>query len=126
MKFVVYREDYIKNITKHQKDLWAYGISGDLPIILLTIEDEEDINLVISMIKFYSYLKLKGVKTDLVIYNNEEVSYDEPLQNILHLPDKRACSFFHSCYQSSTRFRNLAKRPFHHLELFFPGALWGL
>ncbi len=74
------REDYIKNITKHQKDLWAYGISGDLPIILLAIEDEEDINLVISMIKFYSYLKLKGVKTDLVIYNNEEVSYDEPLQ----------------------------------------------
>lgn len=74
------REGYIRNIKKHQKDLWAYGISGDLPIVLLTIEDEEDINLVISMIKFYSYLKLKGVKMDLIIYNNEEVSYDEPLQ----------------------------------------------
>ena len=74
------REKYIRNIKKHQKDLWAYGISGDLPIILLTIDDEDDVNLVTTMIKFYSYLKLKGVKIDLVIYNDEEVSYDEPLQ----------------------------------------------
>lgn len=74
------REQYIRNIKKHQKDLWAYGISGDLPIVLLTIDDENDINLVINMIKFYSYLKLKGVKMDLIIYNDEELSYDEPLQ----------------------------------------------
>ena len=75
-----YREQYIRNIKKHQKDLWAYGISGDLPIVLLTIEDENDISLVITIIKFYSYLKLKGVKIDLIIYNDEELSYDEPLK----------------------------------------------
>ena len=74
------REEYIKNISKHQKDLWSYGISGDLPIIMLVIEKEGDINIVFTMIKFHYYLKLKGVKLDLVIYNNEEISYDEPLQ----------------------------------------------
>ena len=74
------REEYIKNISKHQKDLWSYGISGDIPIIMVVIEKEEDINLVFPMIKFHYYLKLKGVKLDLVIYNNEEISYDEPLQ----------------------------------------------
>ena len=74
------RAEYIKNIKKHQKDLWAYGISGDLPIVLLTIEDESDINLVLNMVKFYIYMKLKGVNLDFVIYNNEEISYDEPLQ----------------------------------------------
>ncbi|EKQ50568.1 MULTISPECIES: glucoamylase family protein [unclassified Clostridium] len=74
------REDYIMNISKHQKDLWPYGISGDLPIVMVVIEKEEDINLVFTMIKFHSYLRLKGVKLDLVIYNNEEISYDEPLQ----------------------------------------------
>ncbi|MGN0145155.1 MAG: GH36-type glycosyl hydrolase domain-containing protein, partial [Clostridium sp.] len=74
------RENYIKNINKHQKDLWAYGISGDLPIVFLTIEDESDINLVLNMVKFYAYMKIKGVKIDFVIYNNEEISYDEPLQ----------------------------------------------
>jgi cellobiose phosphorylase len=80
------REEYIKNISKHQKDLWAYGISGDLPIIMLVIENEEDISLVYTMVKFHHYLKLKGVKLDLVVYNNEEISYDEPLQkNIMEV-----------------------------------------
>ena len=74
------REEYIKKISKHQKDLWSYGISGDLPIIMLGIEKEVDINIVFTMIKFHHYLKIKGVKLDLVIYNNEETSYDEPLQ----------------------------------------------
>ena len=77
------REEYIKNISKHQKDLWSYGISGDLPIIMLCIEKEGDVNIVSTMIKFHYYLKLKGVKLDLVICNNEEISYDEPLQKII-------------------------------------------
>ncbi|WP_017212033.1 GH36-type glycosyl hydrolase domain-containing protein [Clostridium beijerinckii] len=80
------REEYIRNISRHQKDLWAYGISGDLPIIMLAIENEEDINLVYTMVKFHNYLRIKGVKLDLIIYNNEEVSYDEPLQkNIMEV-----------------------------------------
>ena len=74
------REEYITNIKKHQKDLWAYGISGDLPIIMAVIERQEDINLAFDLMKFHYYSKLKGVKLDLVIYNNEEISYDEPLQ----------------------------------------------
>ncbi|SFC75903.1 GH36-type glycosyl hydrolase domain-containing protein [Clostridium uliginosum] len=74
------REEYIKNISKYQRDLWAYGISGDLPIVFLTIENTDDINLVANMLNLHYYLKLKGVKLDLIIYNNEEMSYDEPLQ----------------------------------------------
>lgn len=77
------RENYIKNISMHQKDLWAFGISGDLPIVLVTIDDEREIKLIDSVIKFYYYMKHKGVKIDLVIYNNEELSYDEPLQKSL-------------------------------------------
>lgn len=74
------REEYIKNISKYQKDLWAYGISGDIPIVMVTVQSEDDINIIINMLKFHYYLKIKGVKLDLIIYNNEEVSYDEPLQ----------------------------------------------
>jgi cellobiose phosphorylase len=78
------REEYIININKHQKDLWAYGISGDIPIIMAVIEKDEDTKLVADAIKFHYYLKLKGVKLDLVIYNNEEISYEAPLKkNIL-------------------------------------------
>lgn len=77
------RKDYIKNISKHQKDLWAFGISGDIPIALVVIDDEKDINLIIQVLRFHYYMRNKGVKIDLIIYNNEELSYDEPLQKSL-------------------------------------------
>ncbi|NME83091.1 glucoamylase family protein [Clostridium sp. SM-530-WT-3G] len=77
------RENYIKNISKHQKDLWAFGISGDIPIMLIVIDDEKDISLIIQVLKFHYYMRNKGVKIDLVIYNDEELSYDEPLQKSL-------------------------------------------
>jgi len=74
------RENSIKNISKHQKDLWAYGISGDLPIIFTTIKEEKNVHILGSIIKLHHYLKIKGIKSDLVIYNEEAASYDEPLQ----------------------------------------------
>ncbi len=74
------REDYIRNISMNQENLWAYGISGDLPIILLVIYGEEDIDLLRQTINMHYYFRNKGIKCDLVIYNEEEVSYEEPLQ----------------------------------------------
>ena len=74
------REEYIKNINMNQENLWAYGISGDLPIILLIIYGEEDIDLLRQVINMHYYFKNKGIKSDLIIYNEEEASYEEPLQ----------------------------------------------
>lgn len=75
------REDYIKNIQKHQKDLWPYGISGDIPIVLLIIRHENDLDFVRQLINAHEYWGIKGLKVDLVILNLEEVSYSQPLQN---------------------------------------------
>ena len=78
------REDYIKNITKNQQDLWAYGISGDLPIALALVKSEEDMDLIRGMLKMHYYWRIKGLKVDLIIYNNEESSYEQPLhKNIM-------------------------------------------
>lgn len=74
------REEYIRNISMNQENLWAYGISGDLPIILLIIYGEEDIDLLRQVINMHYYFKNKGIKSDLIIYNEEEASYEEPLQ----------------------------------------------
>lgn len=74
------REDYIRNISMNQESLWAYGISGDLPIILLVIEGEDDIDLLRQVINMHYYFRNKGIKSDLIIYNEEEISYEEPLQ----------------------------------------------
>ena len=74
------REDFIKNISKCQQDLWAYGISGDLPIVMVLAKTEEDIGFVRTMIKMQCYWRKKGLKVDLLIYNDEKANYEQPLQ----------------------------------------------
>jgi cellobiose phosphorylase len=74
------REEYIKNIKFNQQDLWAYGISGDLPLAMVLVKNEDDMDLARGMIRMHYYWKSKGLKVDLLIYNDEETSYEQPLQ----------------------------------------------
>ncbi|MBF0244105.1 MAG: cyclic beta 1-2 glucan synthetase, partial [Planctomycetes bacterium] len=64
-----------------QSGLWSYGISGDLPIVLLRITDGEKIELARQLIKGHSYLRLKGLSVDLVILNEEVTVYRQSLQD---------------------------------------------
>ncbi len=69
-----------------QPGLWAYGISGDIPIVIVTIKDYKDYELVKEALLAHAYLKMRGLKTDLVIINEEDESYDQTLyQQLLHL-----------------------------------------
>jgi len=70
----------LKNLPKRiysQSKLWKYGISGDLPIILVKIEDLNDMHVVQEVLKAYEFFRTKNIKTDLVILNKEENSYDQ-------------------------------------------------
>jgi cyclic beta-1,2-glucan synthetase len=60
--------------------LWSYGISGDLPIILVVIRDQKDISILRRTLNAHEYLKIKGLKIDLVVFNLEEDSYIQPIQ----------------------------------------------
>ena len=53
--------------TKGQPGLWAYGISGDKPIILAFIADFDQTSLVAQLLTAHTYLRLKGLETDLVL-----------------------------------------------------------
>ena len=75
------REQYIKDIHHSQEDLWPFGISGDLPIVLLVIDKDEDMDILRQVINMHYYWKVLGLKSDLIIYNEEASSYEEPLQN---------------------------------------------
>ncbi|HLV80742.1 MAG TPA: glucoamylase family protein, partial [Chthonomonadaceae bacterium] len=66
-----------------QSHLWAHGISGDLPIVVVTIGDAQDMDLVRQMLLAHAYWLARGLKVDLVILNEEAVSYDQPLQQQL-------------------------------------------
>jgi cellobiose phosphorylase len=66
-----------------QSRLWAYGISGDLPIIVITIGNARDIRTVREAIQAQIYWRARGLKTDLVILNEEAVGYEQPLSEEL-------------------------------------------
>ena len=50
----------IKN-KRGQSGLWSYSISGDMPIVLVQIEDSSNIDLVKQMVQAHLYWRLKGL-----------------------------------------------------------------
>jgi cyclic beta-1,2-glucan synthetase len=63
-----------------QSGLWPHAISGDLPIVLLRIDDIEDIAQVRQLLRAHEYWRLKRLGVDLVIVNERAASYTQDLQ----------------------------------------------
>ncbi|MBN1631580.1 MAG: cyclic beta 1-2 glucan synthetase, partial [Thermoleophilia bacterium] len=58
-----------------QPGLWRFGISGDLPIVLVRIGDRSRIDLVKQTLQAHAYWRLKGLAADLVILNEDFSGY---------------------------------------------------
>ncbi len=76
-------EQYLLNNHKGQASLWPYGISGDRPIVLITLEKTDDLTLLYELLKAHEYWRLKNLKVDLVILSHEENSYQNPLHSLI-------------------------------------------
>lgn len=63
-----------------QSDLWALGISGDLPIVLFIISDAEDIGRLQEVLAAAEYWRMRQLAVDLVILNDRASSYVQDLQ----------------------------------------------
>jgi cellobiose phosphorylase len=70
----------LKNL-RGQSGLWGYSISGDLPIVLLRIEDLANIELVRQLIQAHAYWRLNGLAVDLVIWNEDHAGYRQALHD---------------------------------------------
>ena len=70
----------MKNL-RGQSGLWGYSISGDLPIVLLRIEDQANIELARQLIQAHAYWRLKGLAVDLVIWNEDHAGYRQALHD---------------------------------------------
>ena len=66
-----------------QRDLWKFGISGDLPILLARVTDDTGVPLVADLVKAHEYLRRKGLVFDLVILNEHAVTYLQTLHDTL-------------------------------------------
>ena len=66
-----------------QSALWGDGISGDLPILAVTVTEPRSVPLVRELLLAHTYWRLRGFRADLVILNQEIPSYDRPLHQQL-------------------------------------------
>ena len=64
--------------------LWQYGISGDLPILLLKIKEKDEIETLEETLKAYNYFRVKNILVDLIIINQEKYSYDGNLRDEIY------------------------------------------
>ena len=70
----------IRNL-RGQSGLWGYSISGDLPIVLMQIENPDNIDLVRQLVQAHAYWRLKGLAVDLVIWNEDHAGYRQLLHD---------------------------------------------
>ncbi|HKG73372.1 MAG TPA: glucoamylase family protein, partial [Aestuariivirgaceae bacterium] len=68
-----------KGVTS-QAALWPVGISGDVPIVLVRIDDVEDLDVVRQLLRAHDYWRMKQFPADLVILNDRASSYIQSLQ----------------------------------------------
>ena len=66
-----------------QSGLWGHGISGDLPIVLLQVLSREKVEIVRQMVQAHAYWRLKGLKVDLVIWNEDNSEYRQTIQEMI-------------------------------------------
>lgn len=73
----------IKN-TLSQSGLWSFGISGDYPILLVLIDQQEELEALQETILAHVYWRKLGLMIDLVILNTKDTGYEHELNEKIH------------------------------------------
>ena len=75
--------------TLGQSGLWGLGVSGDLPILVVTTEHADDFALVSQLLRAQEYWRLKGLHADLVILDDHKSNYrDEVHEHLASVLEK--------------------------------------
>jgi cyclic beta-1,2-glucan synthetase len=72
--------DVLKRNRLGAPGLWKFGISGDIPIVLIRIDEVEDLHIVREILRAHEYWRMKSLSVDLVILNEKNASYVQDLQ----------------------------------------------
>ncbi|HEX2584332.1 MAG TPA: hypothetical protein VHL14_04315, partial [Steroidobacteraceae bacterium] len=75
--------------------LWSQSISGDIPVVLLRIDDLADIGIVRQLLQAHEYWQLRQLAVDIVILNERAASYVQDLQNALETLARMSQSRLH-------------------------------
>jgi cellobiose phosphorylase len=74
----------IRRNFKNQSFLWRFGVSGDLPIMLLRVKSSEDEGIIKDALKAYEYFRMNRVQVDLVILSDAKHGYLQELDYLVN------------------------------------------
>ncbi|HSM06026.1 MAG TPA: glucoamylase family protein [Longimicrobiales bacterium] len=67
--------------TRQQSGLWAYGISGDLPLVVVRVDSMDEVDRVQNVVRAAHFWRLRGLSVDILFLNEHPPSYAEGLQD---------------------------------------------
>jgi cyclic beta-1,2-glucan synthetase len=71
----------IKANQRPLSSFWSYGISGDLPIVLLRVHKMDSLQLLQQVVRGHDYWRRKGLIVDLVIWIEDHSAYRQELHD---------------------------------------------
>jgi len=96
-----------------KKDLWSFGISGDLPIILVMLKSEDQTDSVATYVRLNKRLRNCGIMTDLVVAYDYEDGYKVPFaSSIKKILLEEECSLMEGV-KGGVHIVNLSSYPFN-------------
>jgi len=77
-------DETIRRNYMNQSFLWKFGISGDHPILLLTVRSIEEERIVKDVLKAYEYLRMNRVLVDLLILIDSKHGYLQEVDEFIN------------------------------------------
>ncbi len=71
------RKELLPMNTLNQQSLWKFGVSGDLPIILVDVFSAENSGFIDDLLRAYEFYQNRAIYVDVVIINNEDAEKRE-------------------------------------------------
>ncbi|QSO53681.1 carbohydrate-binding protein [Alicyclobacillus curvatus] len=75
------RRQAILNNGLGQSSLWAHGISGDLPIVTVTVSHVDNLRFVVLLARQHQYLWSLGVSAHLIVLDESPSGYQDAVMN---------------------------------------------
>jgi cyclic beta-1,2-glucan synthetase len=75
--------EYVLKNRLSQSGFWRFGISGDLPIVLVRLSDPNEMKLAQELLLAHEYLRIRGIKFELVLFNEYPGGYFQDFLNDL-------------------------------------------
>jgi cyclic beta-1,2-glucan synthetase len=86
--------DQIRGNHQDQSGLWKFGVSGDLPIVLVRVKDGDELGLLRQVVAAHNFWRVNGLAADLVVTNEHPEGYlegfHEQILGVVHVGDSNA------------------------------------